>query len=386
MNSSPSASAGTTSPPAARALADRFAEWSDRNARWTLIMPAVLVILAFSIFPLLVSAYLSLSRFKFVRGGFDLKFIGFHNYKKLLFGSEQFHFLGKLGVLGALEWTVIAAAIALLAYWLVGYVRTGRLSVIGMVGRLITTGVVLGLVVLSCLTLTEGGRFGSLMTTLFYVMVGCSAQFAIGLGLALLCAQPVRWRTWFRVIFFLPLMVTPVGIAYCFRMLADMAKGPFAPLWAAFGLGDFSWASDPWTARLVVVIGDSWQWIPFIFVVLLAAIESQPRDQVEAAQLDGAGPLEVFRDITWPSILPVAATVMLIRVIEAFKIIDLPNVLTNGGPGVATESMTFHAFTAWRTLDLGGSAAVAYMLLFVTVVLCLTFFNLVVLPRREAPS
>jgi multiple sugar transport system permease protein len=74
---------------------------------------------------------------------------------------------------------------------------------------------------------------------------------------------------------------------------------------------------------------------------------------------------------------------MLIRVIEAFKIIDLPNVLTNGGPGTATESLTLHAFVLWRTLDLGGSAAVAYMLLFVTVVMCVSFFNLIVLPYRE---
>ena len=68
-----------------------------------------------------------------------------------------------------------------------------------------------------------------------------------------------------------------------------------------------------------------------------------------------------------PAIAPVAATVILIRLIEAFKIVDLPNILTNGGPGIATESMTLHAFIAWRTQNLGGSSAVGYMLLFVAV-------------------
>jgi multiple sugar transport system permease protein len=163
-----------------------------------------------------------------------------------------------------------------------------------------------------------------------------------------------------------------------FRMLADMQKGPFAPLSAAFGLTAWSWATQAWSARLMVLIGDTWQWTPFMFIVLLAAIENQPRDQLEAARLDGASGPQVFRDITWPSIAPIAATVVLIRVIEAFKIIDIPNVLTAGGPGLATESMTLHAFIAWRTQDLGGSAAIGYLLLFVSTITCVSFFNYVV--------
>ena len=82
--------------------------------------------------------------------------------------------------------------------------------------------------------------------------------------------------------------------------------------------------------------------------------------------VDGANRWQIFRYITLPAILPVAHDARsCIRLIEAFKIIDLPNVLTNGGPGTATESLTLHAYIAWRTLDLGGSAAIAYMLLFV---------------------
>jgi multiple sugar transport system permease protein len=109
-----------------------------------------------------------------------------------------------------------------------------------------------------------------------------------------------------------------------------------------------------------------------MFVVLLVAIESQPQDQREAALVDGASRWQVFRYVTWPAIVPVSVTVVIIRVIEAFKIIDLPNVLTNGGPGIASESMTLHAYVAWRTLDLGGSAAVAYLLLFVVAFVCLS--------------
>ena len=119
---------------------------------------------------------------------------------------------------------------------------------------------------------------------------------------------------------------------------------------------------------------------------MLAALENIPRDHVEAAQVDGASSLQIFREITWPQVMPVAATVMLIRVIEAFKIVDLPNIMTSGGPGIATESMTLHAFFSWRALDLGQSAAVSYLLLIVTVILCVSFFNLVVLKYRAKMS
>lgn len=364
-------------------LRGRLDAWLDRKAHVVFIMPAVLVVLAFSLFPLVVSLYLSLVRFRLAPGGYQLNFIGLANYDKLLLGSEQWHFLGRFAEFSVLDWLITTLAIGALAAWMMRYLRRGRVWLPGLAGRSVFALVAAGLVLLACATTGEGGLLGSLGTTLFYVVVGCSAQFLIALGLALLCVQPIRGRSLFRVVFFLPLMITPVGIAYAFRMLADMSKGPFAPLWIGLGLGDFAWASDPWLARLVVVVGDSWQWIPFIFIVLLAALESQPRDTVEAAQLDGAGAFQIFRDITWPALLPVAATVMLIRVIEAFKIIDLPNVLTNGGPGTATESLTLHAFVLWRTLDLGGSAAVAYMLLFVTVVVCVSFLNMVLVPLRE---
>ena len=360
-----------------RPLGQGLSEWVDQQAAKLMILPAVLILLAFAIFPLIVSAYLALSKFALAPGGYELRFVGLRNFKKLWSGSQQYHFLGTFGQISLLEWLLLAALAAAIGVGLWRYARSGRATLVGSLGRAIAAVVALGLALLVLLVINGEGFPGSLVVTLFYVAVGVALQFALGLGLALLCAQRIRGRSFFRVVFFIPLMVTPVGIAYTFRMLADMGKGPFAPLWQLFGLAEFSWAADPWSARLVILLGDTWQWTPFMFLVLLAAIETQPRDQVEAATIDGAGGWQVFRDITWPAIAPVAATVVLIRLIEAFKIIDLPNVLTNGGPGIATESLTLHAFIAWRTQDLGGSAAVGYMLLFVAVVSCVSFFNFV---------
>jgi multiple sugar transport system permease protein len=339
------------------------------------------MILVFSIFPLIASAILALSNVRLKAGGYNIRFVGLANFEKQLFGSEQFHFLGTFGTISAWGWAVTMAVGALLLWWLLRYLR-GPVWIPGLIGRLITAAMLFGLALLFGATLFSGTQFGTLGVTLFYVLVGCTVQFFIGLGLAVICSQPIRGRTFFRVVFFLPLMITPIGIGYAFRMLADTTKGPFAPVWQWFGLGNFAWVSDPWAARIFIVVGDSWQWVPFIFVVLLAALENVPRDLVEAAEVDGAGGWQIFREVTWPQIAPVAATVMLIRVIEAFKLVDLPNIMTAGGPGIATESMTLHAFFAWRAPDLAQSAAISYLLLFVTVVLCVSFFNLVVLKRR----
>jgi multiple sugar transport system permease protein len=352
-------------------------EWLDRNSGRIMVLPAVVILLAFAIFPLIVSIYLSLCRFALAGGSFTLTFIGLFNYKRLLFGAQQYHLIGTMKPLETPQWIALGVYAVVILYLLGRYVATS-FSVLGFVGRLISASLATGIVIAALATTPDGGYEGTLLTTCFYVLVGVCAQFLIGLGLALLCAQPIRARNFFRVVFFIPLMVTPVGVAYMFRMLADMQKGPFAPLSAAFGLTSWSWATQAWSARLMVLIGDTWQWTPFMFIVLLAAIENQPRDQLEAARLDGASGLQVFRDITWPSIAPIAATVVLIRLIEAFKIIDIPNVLTAGGPGLATESMTLHAFIAWRTQDLGGSAAIGYLLLFVSTVTCVSFFNYVV--------
>ena len=361
-----------------------LSEWLDRSAGRIFIMPAVVMILIFSIFPLIASFVLALSRVRLRAGGYKVRFVGWKNFEKQLFGSEQFHFLGTLEGMGTLGWLISAAVAGLLVWWWVRYLRSGELRLVGCIGRIFTTAVLMALTVLFSATLFSGSRMGSLGVTLFYVFIGCSVQFVIGLGLALLCAKPIRYRTFFRVTFFLPMMITPIGIGYMFRMMADTTKGPFAPAWQWIGLGQFAWAADPWASRLFIIVADSWQWIPFIFVILLAALESVPRDLVEAGHVDGAGDWQIFREITWPQIMPVAATVMLIRVIEAFKIVDLPNIMTAGGPGIATESMTLHAFFAWRAPDLGQSAAVSYLLLFVTVVLCASFFNLVVLRHKAA--
>ena len=275
------------------AYREGWGEWLDRRSGPIMVLPAVIVLLCFAIFPLIISAYLALSRFSLSQGGFTLKFIGLLNFKKLLTGSQQYHLLGTFGMAGFLQWLVLLCVAAGVVFLLIRYLRRAP-TLLGLLGRLLTSAVALGLTIVAVLTFSSGGVPGTVVNTLLYVFVGVTMQFALGLGLALLCGQPIRARNFFRVLFFIPLMVTPVGIAYTFRMIADMQKGPFAPLLRAFGATEWSWATEAWSARLMVLVGDTWQWTPFMFIVLLAAVENQPREQVEAARLDGANGLQIF--------------------------------------------------------------------------------------------
>jgi len=351
---------------------------SDRTAKIVFIWPALLVILFLSIFPLIVSLYLSLSRLAFAPGRIDVTFIGPINYVTELFGTEQTHFIGLLRPPSPIGWVLFLAAALLIGRAFLGYLRGSRVSLVGLGLRAVAGLLAIGLFwIVAETTFSPGGRPGTLIVTFVYVFGGISVQYLLGLGLALLLVQRLAGRRFFRGIFLLPMMITPVGIGYMWRMMTDTQMGPFANILAGLGMANFTWVTNPWGARIAVMIGDVWQWTPFMFIVLLAALEGQDLGVIEAALVDGANRWQVFQHITLPAILPVSTTIVLIRMIESFKIIDLPNILTNGGPGTATESLTLQAYIDWRTLNLGRSAAIAYILLVVVTIIATAYVNLV---------
>ncbi len=363
--------------PAGVTRRERLAEWVDRHSGTFFIAPAVTLILIFAIFPTIYSLFFAVSRVRFTGDGLRFRYVGFRNFEKQFFGSSEVHFLGRTDPVSIFGYAVFAALVVAVLFWLW---RSRKITTwVGMIGRTISAAMAIFLGWILCASFLSGNSIGTLYTTLFYVIIGCALQFVIGTGLAFLCSQPISGKNFFRVIFFIPLMITPLGVGYAMRMVADVTKGPFEPFLNFVGLSDWVWSADAWSARFMMMVSDSWQWIPFIFICMLAALENIPRDHVEAAQVDGASSFQIFREITWPQVLPVAVTVLLIRMIEAFKIVDLPNIMTGGGPGSATESMTLHSMYIWRANDLGSSAAIAYLLLILTVVVCASFFNYVVL-------
>ncbi len=345
------------------------------SSRLVLLLPAVLLVLAFSIFPLIVSVYLSLSRINVTTNPIDVQFIGLGNYIKQLFGSEQRHFLGRFGEVGPAGYLILGAALAFLLYMLYQYIRSPRFRPVGVVFRLITISLLMFFTWQFVVAFSGNGLPGTLTVTLIFVFGGVTLQYLLGLGLAMLLTQKLAGRRFFRVAFLLPMMVTPVGVGFLFRMLVDTVQGPVKPLWVALGLEKFSWATDPNIVRTVIILSDTWQWTPFMFIILLAALEGVSREVMEAALVDGTTRWQMFRNIILPEILPVSTTLILIRMIEAFKLVDLPNSLLGGGPGTASESITLSAYKAFRAPELHTSSALAYLLLFVVTFFSLVFFT-----------
>ena len=351
---------------------------SDGAARWLFIWPSVLVILCLSIFPLAASLTLAFSRLVFERGRVVIDFTGFTNFEILLFGTERSHLIGVVKSPTPIGWAILAAGVVLTGWLYYRSVRSGRVRRLGLLLRLAGGLLFLGLLWLVVGTLAaDGGRPGSLIVTFIYVFAGIAIQLALGLGLALLAVQPLWGRRFFRIVFLLPLTITPIGVGYMLRMMTDTSKGPIEPIWAAFGLSQFTWVNDPWLARIVVLIGDAWQWTPFVFIVLLAALEGLDQEVREAALVDGASRFRSFLHITLPAILPVTTTIILIRLIEGFKIVDMPNILTGGGPGTATQSLSLQAYLDWNKGNFGRSAAIAYLLLIVVTIVATAYVSLI---------
>ena len=217
------------------------------------------------------------------------------------------------------------------------------------------------------------------VNTLTYVIAGVIVQYVIGFGLALTLNQQFPGRNVVRIIFLMPMMMTPVAAAYTGRMMFDTRISPLAQLQRGISsiLGatiSIPWLTDGFWATIAVIIMDSWQWIPFMTLLLLAGLQGIPEDIYEAARVDGANAWQILQKITFPILLPISITVILIRGLEIFKIIDVIVVTTGGGPGSATESLTMYIFdTALTFGNYGYAAAISYILLILVVVFATVF-------------
>ncbi len=231
--------------------------------------------------------------------------------------------------------------------------------------------------------LADGRLHSTVRNTMIYVFVGVAIQYLIGLGLATVLNQPFRGRNIVRVIFLMPMMMTPVAAAYTGRMFFDSnpLRSPLAHFLRQFSKAigleqaiSVPWFTDIGWAPIAILIIDAWQWIPFMTLILLAGMQAIPEDIYEAARVDGANALQIFMRVTVPILLPISMTVILIRGLEIFKIIDVVVVTTGGGPGSATESLTLYIFEqALSNGNYGYASAIAYVLLILVIIFATLF-------------
>jgi len=276
----------------------------DRHLKYLLVLPAVVVVLATAVWPLVNSLILSFRVWKLSKSNVPGPFVGWENY----------------------AWAVFE----------------------------------------------EPGFWNATIVTAVYTVLTVGLTTLLALGIALLLAPGGRLRLTVRTLLILPFAMSPALVGVSFRFMFNPEFGLFD---AFFGLlipplADVAWLSDPTLAFAVCVMADIWGWIPFITLVLIGGIAALPKETVEAAFVDGASAWRAFRDVTLPQLAPVLAIVVILKAIFSIKTFDQVYMLTNGGPGTATQTLAHYAyFNGFKYYDMGFAAAVAWIMVIPMIVL-----------------
>ncbi len=211
--------------------------------------------------------------------------------------------------------------------------------------------------------------WGAIGTTATIVIVSVLLQYVIGLSVALALHHNVPGASLFRVTFLLPMFLAPVCVALIAKMIFHPVLGPANEFFSIFGLENLPFLTDPNFAIAVLVAIETWQWTPFVVLLMLAGLQGLPAEVFEAARVDNISAWRRFRDITFPMLLPLSAAVIFIRLIEGFKIIDTVFVLTGGGPGTSTETLTLFAYNeGFKKFNIGMTSALSFLFLIVVIV------------------
>jgi multiple sugar transport system permease protein len=268
---------------------------SDRSMGWLFVGPTIVLLLAFNIFPLLWTIYLSFTNYRANRPGAGESGVGLANYRTLLNNDDV---------------------------------------------------------------------WGYMNATAHFLCWSISLQILLGFGLALLINKKFKHHGTLTTLILLPMMLSPAVVGTFWTYFFQPQYGIFNYIVNFFGnYGDFSMLGDVRLAPWAIVLVDTWMWTPYVMLLLLAGLRSIPDYLYEAAEIDRASEWTKFWKITVPMVMPFLILAVLFRAIENFKMFDLVNQLTSGGPGSVTELASIHlkreAFEMWRT---GHSSAFAIVL------------------------
>jgi multiple sugar transport system permease protein len=294
--------ASLTTAPLEQPTDERNPPWYQRLGTdylpFLLLAPAVITLLALTVYPFLYSVYISFFRFK---GGRPDTFIGLDNYARLL---QDPHF------------------------------------------------------------------WESIRTLLLYAALSVTLEFVLGTALALFFTGHFPLRGLWRSLMIVPMMLTPVVIGVIWRLMYDPNFGITAYALRSIGLAPIEWLSKGNWAFVAVVLVDVWNWTPFMFLLILAGLESLPVEPFEAARMDGASRFQIFKDHMLPMLAPTMLVALLVRSMDVLRIFDQIFIMTSGGPGSATEVTSLYLYkTAFKFFDMGYAAAGLFVLLILITIL-----------------
>jgi multiple sugar transport system permease protein len=273
--------------------------FSDKALAWIFVTPVMVLLLAFNIFPLLWTLYLSFTNYRANRPNQNVDWVGIDNYLRVL-GDE--------------------------------------------------------------------GIWENMRSTAHFLMWSITLQLLIGFALALLINKKFRSHSFWSTIILLPMMLAPAVVGTFWKYFFEPQYGIFNYIARFFGFsGEFTMLGDGQLSPWAIIIVDTWMWTPYVMLLLLAGLRSIPPYLYEAAEIDRASEWTKFWQVTFPMVLPFIVLAVLFRSIENFKMFDLVDQLTNGGPGSITELASIklkrEAFEKWRT----GYASAFAMILFVAI-------------------
>ena len=295
---------------AAGGWTDRISSFSDRNFKYLMIAPAILILLLVGIFPLIYSLIVSFQNITMTE--VDTSFAGAMNYKQLF---------------------------------------------------------------------NDARLWQSLMHTATITAVALPLELFFGFLLAQLFLDKIPGRQIFVALLVLPTVISPIVAGATWRLMFDVRLGPIAQILTAIAGEPVNivWTVNPYFVYPAIIICEVWQWTPFMFLLLLAALSNVDQSQLEAAEIDGASYFRVLRQIVFPAIMPVVAIAVLIRGLDLFRIFDSVWALTGGGPGSRTETISLYTYViGFVQFDVSYTAAVAFL-----VIALLTILVTLIIRRME---
>lgn len=204
----------------------------------------------------------------------------------------------------------------------------------------------------------------SVRITFIFVVSAVTIEFVLGMVLALLATSRVKAIGLIRTILLIPLMMTPVVAGVLWRTIYHSTYGPLNWFISFLGIPPQTWTGDPGQALAAVITVEIWQQLPVVVFILAAGIQSLPIDLYKAAHVDGASSWQIFREITLPLLKPVILVVLLLRIMDAFRIFDIIFTLTFGGPGRTTEVLSLLIYkTGLQFFQIGQASAMSWLFL-----------------------
>jgi multiple sugar transport system permease protein len=207
--------------------------------------------------------------------------------------------------------------------------------------------------------------------TIVLTLVALVIEFVLGMALAVLIDSLARARPLFRAGLLVPMLLPPVVAAVAWRLIYNPQFGVLNGTLRRIGVNTapLTWTSGENSALLSVILVDVWEWTPFLFLLLSAGLQAIPPEPIEAARIDGAGAWRIFWDVTLPLLKPTVLLALLLRAMDLVRIFDQIFILTQGGPGTATETVSLYIYrTAFRFSNFGYAAAMSFVLLAATIV------------------